>query len=193
MPMYRRSLYILLMLVVLGLGGTMYGYYTSGDAITLDTAEKTEERREERLTVYVTGAVNQAGVVTLPGNARVLDAVNACGGMLPTADADNVNLAQPLRDGQQIRVPTKVAAPQPAETETLAKSSGRPTPPGAKVNINTADEASLDTLPGIGPATAKRIIDYRQSEGPFQTLEDLKKVRGIGEAKFAKLKDMITL
>ena len=115
-------------------------------------------------------------------DARAIDAVKACGGLLPSADADKVNMAQVLKDGAQIIVPEKTAAP----AGTLLQAEGR-------ISINTADEKALDSLPGIGPAMAKRIVEYRQQQGAFEQLEDLKKVRGLGPAKYEKLKDKITL
>ena len=111
------------------------------------------------------------------------DAVNVCGGLLPTADEKAVNMAQVLKDGAQLQVPVKGAAG--------AGGSGKDS--SGRVSINTADEKALDTLPGIGPAMARRIVEYRQSNGGFQSLEDLKKVKGIGAAKFEKLKDKVCL
>ena len=118
--------------------------------------------------------------------ANLRDAVNACGGVLPNADHENINMAQVLKDGQQLRVPEKTNGSSQAGT---AGNSG--TGKAGLVNINTADEKALDALPGIGPAMAKRIIEYRETEGQFQTIEDLKKVKGIGDAKFNKMKDKL--
>lgn len=194
MPLYQRSLFVLSLLAALVIGGTFYGYSTSDDIVALDSAEKPVHPAGNDMTVYVTGAVNRPGIVTVAAESRVADAVNACGGLLPTADAENINMAQSLKDGQQVRVPEKAAASAgitpdksvPAGTQTKNTANG-------KVNINTADEAALDTLPGVGPAMAKRIIEYRMTEGMFQSIEDIKKVRGIGEAKFEKLKDKISI
>ena len=122
--------------------------------------------------------------------ANLRDAVNACGGLLPTADEKAVNLAQPLKDGVQLRIPEKGAAGSNAGPAAANGASGAA---DGRVNINTADEKALDTLPGIGPAMARRILDYRQTNGSFQSIEELKKVKGIGEAKFAKLKDKVSL
>lgn len=118
--------------------------------------------------------------------ASLRDAINACGGVLPNADHENINMAQVLKDGQQLRVPEKTNGSSQAGT---AGNSG--TGKAGLVNINTADEKALDALPGIGPAMAKRIIEYRETEGQFQTIEDLKKVKGIGDAKFNKMKDKL--
>ncbi len=191
MPMYKRSLLILLFLVIVGAGGAMYGYSTQDEVIPLDAAEQVQEPvREEVWTVYVTGAVNRPGIVEVPAESRVVDAVNACGGALPTADMNAVNMAQKLKDGLQLRVPEKAGAAVPAEgkANTAGKGQG-----DGRININTADEKALDTLPGIGPAMARRIIEYRNTEGMFQSTEDLKKIRGIGDAKYEKLKDHVTV
>ena len=177
----------------------MYGYYGEDGSIELAAAEKPSEATDgsnvshAKIVVYVVGAVNRPGVVTLDANTRAADAVNACGGVLPTADVEHVNMAQMLKDGQQLRVPEK-AGTDAAQGETQGKGAAeKGKSADGKININTADEKALDELPGVGPAMAKRIIEYRQSEGMFQSPEDLKKVRGIGEAKFEKMKDKITI
>ena len=191
MPMYKKSLLILLLIACVGGGAAMYGYASQDEALPLDAADRPEAQRSMEITVYVTGAVNQPGIVTVPEEARVADAVNACGGVLPTAALDQVNMAQKLKDGQQVRVPEK-------STDAAAAAGGagnqeKGTDASGRVNINLADEKTLDSLPGIGPAMAKRIIDYRNTEGMFQSPEDLKKIKGIGDAKFEKLKDKITV
>ena len=121
----------------------------------------------------------------LPAGSRVSDAVNAAGGLLPTADSTSVNMAKKLEDGAQVNVRSQ-ANTAPAATQAAKGNDGR-------ININTADEKALDELPGVGPATAKRIIEYRESNGPFAAPEDLKKVRGIGDAKFEKMKDKVAI
>jgi competence protein ComEA len=136
--------------------------------------------------VYVSGAVATPGVYTLPPKSLVNDALQAAGGATAEADLEKINLAQEVRDQQQIHVPRKgEAAPQP------------PVPGGSpaakKININTATLADLDTLPKIGPITAQHIVDYRTKNGPFKKIEDLKNVSGIGDATFEGLKDLITV
>ncbi|TYZ30718.1 ComEA family DNA-binding protein [Selenomonas caprae] len=186
MPMYKKSMFILLVLLLAAAGGTMYGVHMQEQAVALDAAEVQEEKdAKAAITVYVTGAVSRPGVVTLREGARAAEAVNACGGLLPTADQERVNMAQPLQDGQQLRVPEKKAG----DGKTAAGSQDG----NGCVNINTADEKELDSLPGVGPAMAKRIIEYRETQGSFERIEDIKKVRGIGEAKFAKMKDKLCI
>lgn len=197
MPMYRKSLLILLLIVAAVAGGTYYGCYTQDkETIQLDAAAGSSGAQQDlpEVTVYVTGAVNKPGVVTVRDGARTMDAVNACGGLLPTADSGQINMAQVLKDGQQVRIPEKKGESAAANKQTAGQSSAKNAAAAAEtVNINTASAEELDTLPGIGPAMAKRIIEYRETEGSFAAPEDLKKVRGIGEAKFQKLKDKICI
>jgi competence protein ComEA len=142
--------------------------------------------------VYVCGAVKSPGVVRLPADARVADALALAGGPGARAELDGVNLAAKVVDGQQIMVPERGAAPV-AANGSAASAGGSVTAPGAPVNINTASLEELDTLQGVGPATAQKIIDYRTASGPFKTVDDIKNVSGIGDAKFAAMKDSITV
>ena len=197
--MYRKSILILLLIVLAVAGGTCYGcYMQEKESIQLDAASQTVTQggsREDRaeITVYVTGAINKPGVVTVREGARTADAVKACGGLLPTADGEKVNMAQVLKDGQQVRVPEKQAGSSALPANTGKASSAVKTKADGPININTASAEELDALPGIGPAMAKRIIEYRETEGAFTAIEDIKKVKGIGEAKFEKMKDKICL
>ena len=152
--------------------------------------------------VYVCGAVKSPGVVRVPADARVADALALAGGPGPRAELDGVNLAAKVVDGQQIVVPERgvaVAAGSSAGAGSSAASGsastagGSATAPGAPVNINTASLEELDALDGVGPATAQKIIDYRLASGPFKVIDDIKNVSGIGDAKFAAMKDSITV
>jgi len=149
--------------------------------------------------VYVCGAVRSPGVVRVPADARVADALALAGGPGPRAELDGVNLAAKVVDGQQIVVPERgasVAAGSSAAATASGSASaagGSATAPGAPVNINTASLEELDTLDGVGPATAQKIIDYRSASGPFKVVDDIKNVSGIGDAKFAAMKDSITV
>jgi len=150
--------------------------------------------------VHVAGAVVNPGVYSLPEGARVIDAVEAAGGPADNAEPDFVNLARPLTDGEQVYIPSRSDSSGGwggGLIETPgggAGAAGRP--PGAvrpgKVNINTAERAELESLPGIGSAIAQRIIDYRTLHGPFRTPEELMNVEGIGEKRFADLEELIT-
>ena len=199
MPMFKKSMLVLLAVVALAAGGAFYaGYCGQDDAVELDAgAAPVREMsvKESEIVVYVAGAVNHPGVVRLAEGARAKDAVDACGGFLPTADTSGVNLAQKLKDGVQVTVPEKApvaAEGRAAQGAPTASGAARSSPDGM-VNINTADEKELDKLPGIGPAMAKRIIEYRTENGAFQSPEEIKRVKGIGDAKYEKMKDKIAL
>lgn len=139
---------------------------------------------QEPVVVHVAGAVVQPGVRRLPPGARVVDAVEASGGLAVDADPDRINLAAELVDGAQVYVP-RVGEPVPVEASGPGSSEGGP------VDLNTADAALLETLPGIGPATAAAILDHRERHGPFTSVDGLLDVRGIGEAKLAALRDLV--
>jgi competence protein ComEA len=141
---------------------------------------------EEPLIVYVTGAVERPGVYQLEPGRRVIDAIERAGGVTARADRVTVNLAAPLIDGQQILVPEAYAPGAGAAPTGAGPAVGGP------VHLNSADVAALDALPGVGPATAQRIIDWRDQNGGFQTIEDLEQVPGIGPAKLAALRDLVT-
>ena len=191
MPMYKKQLIILIIILLAAVGGTYYGLYSEEQSVVLDAAASDDSSpSQQEITVYVTGAVNKPGLVNVPEGARAAEAVNVCGGLLPTADSEKINMAQSLKDGQQLKVPERKAD---AKTDSAKADKPKGADSEEKVNINTADEKVLDTLPGVGPAMAKRIIEYRETEGAFQSIEDIKKIRGIGEAKFAKMKDKICI
>jgi len=154
--------------------------------------------------VYVCGAVRSPGVVRVPQGARVADALALAGGATGKAELAAVNLAARIADGQQILVPEKAAAVGGEASgagrgvtavagAAGAGSTGAGAAPGAPVNINTASLEELDTLQGVGPSTAQKIIDYRTANGPFASIDDIKNVSGIGDARFAALKDSITV
>ena len=148
--------------------------------------------------VHVTGAVTRPGVVTLGAGSRVADAIKAVGGAAPDADTEQLNLARVLTDGEQIRAPrVGEVLPDPAPQPSGAASSGAGTAPGkpgdggasGTVNINTASASELEKLPGIGPALAQRIVEYRDSHGPFASVDALTDVPGIGKAKLEALRE----
>jgi competence protein ComEA len=154
--------------------------------------------------VHVAGAVVAPGVQRLDPGARVIDAVDAAGSATPDADLARINLAAPLEDGQQIYVP-RLGEPAPSGAATAAGTGTGGSGPGSAatgsgagsadglVNLNQATTSELEELPGVGPAIAQAIVDHREQEGPFTSVEDLLDVRGIGEAKLAELRDLVTV
>ena len=139
-----------------------------------------------RLVVDVAGAVRRPGLVRLPEGARVSDAIARAGGLTAHAERDSVNLAAPVSDGQQVLVPAR-------------GSPGSGTPGGAAggaasgpVSLSSATAEQLDTLPGIGPVTAQKIVDWRTTHGPFRSVDDLDDVPGIGPARIEQLRELVT-
>ena len=143
------------------------------------------------VTVHVVGEVRRPGVYQLAGGARAADAVAAAGGLLGDAEQGAVNLARVVADGEQISVPRQGAGPVAASASTPGGGQGAAAA-GGKIDLNTANEAQLDTLPGIGPATAQKIIADRTANGPFRTVDDLLRVPGIGPSKVESLKDLVS-
>jgi|GEM_PF-2792132 len=154
----------------------------------------------EPVVVHVAGAVVKPNLYKLPAGARVFDAIEAAGGALPDAQVDSLNLAEPLQDGSKVCVASKAATVCDSTvqvTTSVARASATTAQPakasGAKINVNTATEAQLRTVSGIGPTTAKAIVDYRKTNGLFKRLEDLDKVKGIGSATLSKIRESLTL
>lgn len=138
------------------------------------------------LLVHVTGAVRAEGVYELETGARVMDAIDAAGGPTPDGQTHRLNLAAPVADGMQIRVPVEGELAVVLDAGSGQAGSG-------PVNLNTASAVQLESLPGIGPATAASIIAYRDEHGGFVEVADLLGVRGIGEAKLASLEDLVVV
>lgn len=171
---------------------------TRGDAAAVE--------EEPRIYVHVAGAVAKPGMYDLPQGARVQDAIDAAGGYGDDAADSILNLARIVSDGEQILVPTvgELEAEDPTTSNSAlskgdaggASSSKKPLSAdgsviGGKVNINVADASQLDALPGIGAATAEKIIADREANGPFSSKEDLQRVSGIGAKKYAQLEELI--
>ena len=153
------------------------------------------QAQDAKLVVYVCGQVVKPGVYEFPPGSRIGDAVERAGGFGPDAATDALNLAQSLQDEQQVYVPSsdELQVPESSSQNGPASSAsaGVSGQSDALVNINTASAAELVSLPGVGEATAAKIIASRDSEGPFQAIEDLKRVSGIGDKKYEALKDLI--
>ena len=150
---------------------------SGGDAADAPTTTAGE------LHVHAAGAVAHPGVVAVPGGSRVTDVIAAAGGPAADADVDQINLAAPVTDGERVYVPHK------GETVVAATGGSRGVAAAdGIVDLNTADETALETLPGVGPATAKAIVDYRTQHGKFRSVDDLLNVRGIGPSKLSQIK-----
>jgi competence protein ComEA len=172
---------------------------SAGDAGAVETSVSASESRPSApstVTVHVVGAVGRPGVYCLPTGARVADAVQAAGGLLGNAEPTGVNLARPVSDGEQIVVPVQGQVPAAgaggvAPGSAAGASGGAVS--GGPIDLNTATVEQLDTLPGVGPATAAKIIADRTENGPFRTAEDLMRVTGIGAKRYESLKDLVTV
>lgn len=158
------------------------GILRGGEAESEDVALPTATVDEAAgVYVHVSGAVREPGLYRVPPGSRVLDAIAAAGGFADDADQAAVNLARPVSDGEQLHLPT------PAEAE---KAGGAAVDGGA-VDVNRADASALETLPGIGPALAARIVAWREEHGPFGSVDDLLAVAGIGDKVLAGLRDLV--
>ncbi|MFJ9457603.1 helix-hairpin-helix domain-containing protein [Kitasatospora sp. NPDC101447] len=146
--------------------------------------------------IDVGGRVHVPGLHTLPGGSRVADALRAAGGVLPETDTRNLNLARVLTDGEQLLVGEQAGqAPAPAVGSGPGSGTGPPGPaaPRPPVSLNRATLEQLDTLPGVGPTLAQRILAYRASHGSFRSLDQLRQVSGIGVRTYAELRPLLTL
>lgn len=145
-----------------------------------------------KLVVFVTGAVKQPGVFELAPGSRVEDAVKAAGGFGPLADGQRLNLAQPVMDGDKVEVPRRPEALRESGGAVAGAAADRGSESGI-VRLNSATAAQLESLPGIGPALAGRIVDYRNRHGGFRRIEDIQEVPGIGAGRFEKMRDRLAL
>lgn len=195
----KNVLYVLL--------GVMAGFVLAGVLVFVSRAPAGEPIMLQPaptaapIAVHVIGAVPRPGLYKFPEAARVQDAIDAAGGILADADVDALNLAAPLEDGQQLDIPYKSGSEPTNNTSTFdlptsATATEEPTNDNSNseelVNINTASLEELDALPGIGPTTAQKILDYREENGPFSTIEDIMNVSGIGPATFEDIQNLIT-
>ncbi len=156
----------------------------SGEAVTLRPVPT-----DKPIVVHITGAVPRPGVYALPQGARVQDGISAAGGFLAEAEKTDINLAAPLEDGQKLDIPyiqgssPVLATPEEQVITTTTEL----------IDINTASQSELESLPGIGPTTAQKIIEYRDANGPFVSTEDIINVSGIGPGTYERIKDLITV
>ena len=164
----------------------------AGNAITLQPAPT-----DAPIAVHVIGAVPRPGLYEFPEGTRIQDAIDAAGGLLAEADSASLNLAALLEDGQQLNIPYALGSEPVLNATTLELPSSATSTPSANpdvdlIDINTATLEEFDSLPGIGPTTAQKILDYRTTNGPFAAIEDIMNVSGIGPSTFEDIKDLIT-
>ena len=180
----RRIIFIVVAAVAI-VFASLYIFNTTNEPVT----QATVDVKKNEVVVYVSGQVKNPAVITLEdnGNLRFIDAVNAAGGVTDLADTEIVNLAEPLTDGQHIHIPAKDILFREIPNKSSAQNSN------GLININTADEKQLQQIKGVGPAIAGRIIEYRDNNGAFKSVDEIKKVRGIGDKTFDKMKDQITI
>lgn len=200
----QRNIIIgLILMAVLIIGYYVYGSDTNNQQVFTDeemevTEEKTEENKG-KIVIHITGAIQNEGIVTLDENARVADAVEAAGGFKEDADMSKINLAYILEDGMKLKIPSindalnqevdKELTDDELVVESIPESNSKS---GTDIiNINKANQEELEKLPGIGPSIALKIINYRNENGKFSSIDDLKRVSGIGENKFENIKAYI--
>lgn len=203
MTLAQLGVIVALLLVVLAGAGVLFWLNRPQPVVIKEVSESKERTKPHPSTteapplqVHVVGAVQEPGVYQLKEGLRASDALQAAGGPQPDADLNIVNLAARLRDGQRLYIPKK------GEVVPGSSASDSPLAPGdplinqgdsAAVDLNNATPEQIDSLPGIGPVLAKRIIEYRESHGGFRSVADLKKVEGIGAKKYEDLKDRVTV
>ena len=200
----QKRIIVIVAVIVIGIiGYYIYGREKGGadiienEEILVKTDDK-QENKNEKIMVHITGAVKNEGVVKLSENSRITDAIEAAGGLTDDADMSKINLAYVLEDGIKIKIPSKndveeVLNEEATENEQLVQSipEGNTKSEKGIVNINKATQTELETLPGIGPSIALKIINYREENGKFSSIEDLKNVNGIGDSKFENIKNYI--
>lgn len=162
------------------------------NVIEENEVEEKENEMEEKIIIHITGEVEEGGIIELEKGARISDAIEEAGGITEEADLSNVNLAYSLSDGQKIKIPNinekneEAIVEEKAGDNIIIEENKE-----EKININKATQTEIETLPGIGPSTALKIINYRNEHGKFKNVEDIKNVPGIGDTKFENIKEYI--
>lgn len=188
-------------------GGEIFSYNDGLDKNAINNTEKNLEVKEKMIKVHVAGYVINPGVLELPVESRISDAIEEAGGLTEEADISKINLAYLIEDGMKIYIPnhTEIEEEKNMNTSEIKEEeyinessglrneeiSGTENKKNEKININTATQKDLETLPGIGSATALKIISYRNENGKFKDIEDIKNVKGIGDSKFENIKNLI--
>jgi competence protein ComEA len=184
----RALAYVAVLLVALLLAGRLaFREEQPASARIAPATMRAEPAPVRKLLVHVVGAVRRPGLYRLDDGSRVDDAIGAAGGPRPKAALDAINLAAPVADGQQVIVPVRGrGTASPGVASSGAAASG-------PVHLNTATVEELDTLPGVGPVTAQKILDYRNEHGAFSSVDELDAVPGIGPARLAELRKLVDL
>lgn len=205
--------FVKILAVVMLITTALFIFVIKGENQAITVASQSEQSQAESeeggeaptTTVFVDvgGAVEHPGVYELSPSARVYEAIEMAGGLCKNADTASINQAEQVQDGSKIYIPdqndagssahTTSGAPDQQGGASVGLDAGSAVSSGGKVNINSAGLAELETLRGIGPATAQKIIDYRNANGRFTSIEDLKKVSGIGEKTFEKIQNAISV
>lgn len=204
----KKQKIILIFLGIVAIIGIAYYSYVSSKEENLNVSDTNElevenssnevevEEEESKIKVHISGAVKNEGVYELEGDARIIDAIEKAGGTLEIADMKNVNLASKIEDGMKIYIPKQgeeVTNNNQEVGENIALGNTSKENSKGKININKASKEELDTLPGIGESTAEKIINYRKEHKSFKSIEELKEVKGIGDAKFEEIKDLVDI
>lgn len=179
-----------------------YDYSAINEIVEEETEEEEEKVTKEEIlpkeiVVHITGAVNKEGIVRIKEGSRIIDAIEAAGGMSDEVNLDMINLAYAVKDGQKIYVPKLSDAErvfkegEDSNIVIVDKGTEETSSSSSKININTANISQLESISGIGESTANKIIEYREKNGKFKTIEDIKNVSGIGEIKYENIKDDI--
>ena len=207
----KQKIVLIIIISIITLGVAYYAYIMkTNDEFNVEeqsleienTTEENNEAKEEKskIIVHVSGAVKNEGIVELEEKARVADAIEAAGGVTEDAYMRDINLASLLEDGMKVYIPTKEEVMQKEEnsdyiigSNNIIENNNVESKKSGKVNINTATKEELDTLPGVGELTANKIISYREENGKFKSIEEIKEVSGIGDSKFEQIKDLIEI
>lgn len=201
----KQKIIIIIFIIIMC---TVIGYYIINkvekyDYSELELIENVEELannnvedniESEKIVIHITGEVEEEGVIELEKGARIADAIEMAGGTTEEADLSKVNLAYSLSDGQKLNIPNvnekeqeDVVKDEPGNNIIIEGNEEKE----VKININKATQTEIETLPGIGPSTALKIINYRNEHGKFKNIEDIKNVSGIGDSKFENIKEYI--
>ena len=199
----KSKLIVFIIIIVVSIGGlALKGYFNDQvyvlneenieDDKQKEIKEETDEKIvEKEITIYISGEVKEPGVVTLKNDKRLADAVKLVGGVTEDADLNNVNLAVKLEDEMHYIIPKKGESISNSQNNVIPNNNTNNQ--NGKININTATIQELDQIPGVGEATANKILTYRDEVGKFKSIEEIKNVSGIGEKKYENMKEFICI